>query len=150
MCLSRRTIVSTEQIRAPPIATTDDALTSRLSSLLNSFVQERAKLEKEPLNFVAEIETLHDDIFKWSVTLNGPPDSPYSGGKFCLRMEFPEQYPFKPPVVSPFVSCRKVLKNNRVIIPCLTYAFPFLQLTFDTKVLDSVPLVNPNTTHLSH
>lgn len=71
-----------------------------LTAHVHSSPQERSKLEKEPLNFVAEIETLHDDIFKWSVTINGPPESPYAGGKFCVRLDFPEQYPFKPPVVS--------------------------------------------------
>lgn len=60
--------------------------------------QERAKLEKEPLDYIAEIES--EDIFKWKVTILGPPQSPYAGGKFVIKMDFPEQYPFKPPIVS--------------------------------------------------
>lgn len=60
--------------------------------------QERAMLEKEPLEFCSEI-TLSDgnDIFNWEATILGPPDSPYVGGKFLLKIEFPVQYPFKAP-----------------------------------------------------
>jgi ubiquitin-conjugating enzyme E2 D/E len=59
--------------------------------------QERVKLEKEPLDFVRDIELVDDDIFKWNCTLIGPSDSPYAGGRFVLQLEFPPQYPFKPP-----------------------------------------------------
>ncbi|KAL7558637.1 hypothetical protein ACA910_016150 [Epithemia clementina (nom. ined.)] len=60
-------------------------------------LKERSKLEKEPLAFVHEIDVIDDDIFKWNATINGPEGGPYAGGKFVLRLEFPAQYPFKPP-----------------------------------------------------
>lgn len=54
-------------------------------------------MEKVPLDFVLDIECVQDDIFKWECTMAGPAESPYAGGKFILRLEFPAQYPFKPP-----------------------------------------------------
>ena len=54
-------------------------------------------LEKDPLDYCKEITLVGDDIFNWECEIIGPDNSPYAGGKFILKLEFPTQYPFKAP-----------------------------------------------------
>jgi ubiquitin-conjugating enzyme E2 D/E len=54
-------------------------------------------MEKEPLDYCRNITLTGDDIFSWECEIIGPEDSPYAGGIFLLKLEFPAQYPFKAP-----------------------------------------------------
>jgi ubiquitin-conjugating enzyme E2 D/E len=54
-------------------------------------------LEKDPLDYCRNITLIGDDIFNWECEIIGPDNSPYAGGKFILKLEFPTQYPFKAP-----------------------------------------------------
>ena len=90
------------------------------------------------------------NMFKLNATIPGPEDSPYEGGSFNLSIEFPKDYPFKPPKVlfTTKVYHPNVKKDTGTI--CLDILkdqwSPDIKLTQVLMAINNL-LINPNVDH---
>ena len=55
------------------------------------------RLQKELAEITSEPPP---NLYEWVSTILGPPDSPYEGGVFFLDIQFPPEFPFKPPKIT--------------------------------------------------
>ena len=89
------------------------------------------------------------DMFKWDASLTGPENSPYEGGTFNLSIEFPKDYPFKPPKVefTTKVYHPNVKSTGTICLDILKDAWsPDISVS---KILLAIQnlLINPNIDH---
>ena len=87
-----------------------------------------------------------DDLFDWIATIMGPEGTPYHGGLFFLRINFPSDYPFKAPKIAfttPIYHCN-VNRNGGICLDILKEEWSPALTT--SKVLLSICslLVDPN------
>lgn len=62
-----------------------------------SLTKQLKELQKNPIDGCSAGLEDPTNIFRWSVVIMGPPDTPYEGGIFKATMVFPADYPNNPP-----------------------------------------------------
>jgi ubiquitin-conjugating enzyme E2 D/E len=63
-------------------------------------LKELADIQRDPPDGIAAGPENESDIKIWRARILGPKDSPYEGGEFYLKVQFPDDYPFSPPKIN--------------------------------------------------
>ena len=66
---------------------------------LNRILKELVNLQEKPIDNVIA-QPVDGNIFVWEAVIIGPNGTPYEGGAFFLKIEFPKDYPVRPPKVN--------------------------------------------------
>lgn len=75
---------------------------------LKRIAQEIKDLNENPVTNCSAGPINDTDLTKWRATIFGPEGTPYHGGVFYLDVQFPSDYPFKPPkmiFITPIYHC---------------------------------------------
>ena len=71
-----------------------------LSSITISRITKELIEIKEPEIQVEGIKAIPtEDFWVCDASISGPPDTPYEGGLFNLKVTFPQNYPYSPPTI---------------------------------------------------
>lgn len=87
---------------------------------LKRLQHEYKQLLKDP-NPLFSVEPSEKNFYMWNILIFGPPDTIYEGGVFKCQLEFPKEYPNKPPIFKflTIIDHPNFYKDGRVCISIL-------------------------------
>ena len=78
--------------------------------------KEHKAILKDPPEFIPLVHINEKNITDWHFVIQGPADSPYSGGWYVGHVRFPDDYPFKPPSLYMVTPSGRFETNTRLCL----------------------------------
>merc|ERR1711974_83239 len=75
------------------------AVSFNMAGTPKRITKEFQDISSNPPEWLISCSPVGDDLKNLRAKITGPPGSPYEEGKFVISVEFPDDYPFKPPKV---------------------------------------------------
>eukprot|EP00299_Pterocystis_sp_00344_P015068 c7508_g1_i2.p1 GENE.c7508_g1_i2~~c7508_g1_i2.p1 ORF type:complete len:203 (+),score=30.72 c7508_g1_i2:821-1429(+) len=72
-------------------------------------------LKKDPVPFVTA-SPLSSNLLEWHYVIQGPPNTPFSGGLYHGKVKFPPEYPNKPPSILMLTPNGRFAVNTRICL----------------------------------
>ena len=72
---------------------------SAIKRLQRELLEVSELTNQDPQNIVYSVAPVEQNLFQWTGFIFGPTKSPYQGGVFRIIVNFPPDYPFRPPHV---------------------------------------------------
>ena len=79
--------------------TTTTAPASLPRAVITRLLSDVREMQASPPEGCSAAPLSESNLLLWNASIIGPEDSPWEGGIFSLRLQFPESYPNKPPRV---------------------------------------------------
>ena len=71
-----------------------------MSTAVNRLRKELRDAEASTEKDIHLVVASNADLFKWTATLQGPPDTPFEGGTYKVTLRIPSDYPMVPPTAT--------------------------------------------------
>ncbi|XP_033236654.1 ubiquitin-conjugating enzyme E2 D2B-like [Drosophila pseudoobscura] len=95
-----------------PVAVPEKRMVSQIG--IRRLRKEMEKMTSDPTEGCT-VELVDDCIYDWKAVILGPSDTPYEGGHFELRLQFPQAYPAQPPFLMFLTKVYHCNVHNRAI-----------------------------------
>jgi ubiquitin-conjugating enzyme E2 J2 len=78
------------------------------------------ELIKDPVPYITA-HPLEENILEWHYVLKGPEDSPYRGGIYHGTIQFPKEFPYKPPAIKMLTPNGRFFPNKSICLSMSEY-----------------------------
>lgn len=89
-------------------------------------VKELRQMLLHPVSGISAAPISMSNISEWIATIDGPKSTPYEGGRFYLKIVFPEKYPFNAPTftfLTKIYHCNVNYVNGAICLDVLKSAY---------------------------